>query len=60
MVLVMPEMTPEDVKAQMKLAIKEWLNEKFADLGKWSLGGIMVAGLGGIAYFMIWVNGYHK
>ena len=60
MVLQMPEMTPEDVKIQMKLAIKEWLDDKFADLGKWSLAGILVAALGGLAYFMIWVNGYHK
>lgn len=55
MVLAMPDMTPAEIKAAMKDAIKEWLDDKFADFGKWSLGGMLAGLLGGVGYFILWV-----
>ena len=60
MVLIMPEMTPQEVKDSLKVALKEWLDDKFAELGKWSLGGIAVAVLGLLAYGLIITGGFHR
>jgi hypothetical protein len=40
----------ETIKAALKEALKEWLDEKFAQLGKWSMGAIAVAALGLLAW----------
>jgi len=60
MVLGMPDITPAEIKAAMKEAIKEWMDDKFADLGKWTLGGLAVSVLGGIGAFILFVYAGHK
>ena len=47
-----------EVKKVMKEALKEWLDEKFTDLGKWSLASIAVAALGVLGYFIIRFGGW--
>lgn len=60
MVFAMPEMTPAEIKAAMKDAIKEWLDEKFADFGKWSFLGICAGALALLGWAMVWAYGSHK
>lgn len=60
MVFLMAGMTPEDVKNALKQGLKEWLDEKFADFGKWSAMGIGAAALALLAYFVMALNGWHK
>ena len=54
------QLTREEIKEALKGAIKEWLNERFAEFGKWSFLGICAAGLGLLTYFLLLVNGWHK
>lgn len=58
----MPELTPKEqtdlFKEAAKEAITEWMDEKFAKLGKWSAGTIVVAALGALAFFILWTNGW--
>lgn len=46
----------EEEKRMIKEAIKEWLDEKFAILGRWSALGICSLVLAGILLFIIWTN----
>lgn len=47
-------------KSMVKEALHEWLDEKFMQLGKFSLGAIAAAGLAALTYFIFTMNGWHK
>lgn len=55
-------MTPidETTKAAVKEAIKEWLDEQFAKLGKWTLGSLAALGLAALVYLILWANGWRQ
>lgn len=58
--MVQHDMTPEEVKSALKEGLKEWLDEKFADFGKWSAMGILAGALGVLAWLIMSMNGWHK
>lgn len=43
----------------MKEAIREWLDEKYAAFGKWSIRAIGVTALAGLLYFYVATHGFH-
>ena len=49
----MPDMNREEQKEIVKEAIREWLDEKYAQFGKWSLHGILAAGLCALVYYLV-------
>jgi hypothetical protein len=53
-------MTDFEMKAALKEALKEWLDEKFSSLGKWALGSIAAAGLAALVYFILTTSGWQK
>lgn len=53
------KLTHEEVKQATKEAIKEWMDEKFAMLGIFSMRMILVAALGALTYFILLMNGWH-
>ena len=50
----------EERKDIVKEAIGEWLDDKFKQLGKWTLGGLTAAAVAAIGYLVLWLNGWHK
>jgi hypothetical protein len=48
----------EDTKDAMREAMKEWLDEKFATFGKWTLTGIAATGLVLLAYAFLAAHGW--
>lgn len=50
----------EDVKRALKEGLKEWLDEQFATLGKWTVGGLLAAALVGLVYLALIGAGWHK
>jgi hypothetical protein len=51
----------EEEKEVLKEALREWLDAKFAEFGKWSLGSIVCAAFIALIYFMLSMNGWsHK
>lgn len=58
----MAQFDPRDptVKDALKEGINEWLDTKFAQFGKWTLGGLMAAGLAGLVYLALIGLGWHK
>jgi hypothetical protein len=50
----------EVIKQAFKEASKEFLEEKFTHLGKWTARSIAAAALVGIVYFILWTNGWHR
>lgn len=50
----------DEMKAALKQAIKEWLDEKFAEFGRWSMGAVLAAGLAALVYFILVMNGWQK
>jgi hypothetical protein len=46
------------LKASVKEALKEWLDEKILIFGKWSIVTVASAGLVAIVYFILSLNGW--
>lgn len=53
-------MTSDEIKNALKEALKEWLDSKILDFGKWSLMAIASAALVALVYFMLTMNGFKK
>jgi hypothetical protein len=53
-------MSDQETKDALKQALKEWLDDKFAQFGRWSFGAICAAGLGALTYFILQMNGWHR
>lgn len=56
----MPEFDNAEMKMAVKEALKEWLDEKFSQFGKWSLAGLGATGLAALVYFILTVQGWHR
>lgn len=50
----------EETKRVIKEAIREWLDEKFAAFGKWTLAGFLSLVTVALLYLVLWQNGWHK
>lgn len=53
-------MSEADIKAALKEAIKEWMDQKVLLFGRWSLGAVASASVFALAYFILSVSGFHK
>ena len=49
-----------DTKEAVKEALKEWLDEQFARVGRWTVYGIVAAGLVALVYFILMHNGWRQ
>jgi hypothetical protein len=52
------EETKRIFQAAAKAAIREWLDEQFAQVGRWTVRGIIVAALGLLAYLTLTKGGW--
>lgn len=43
----------DGVKAALKEALKEWMDEKYSEFGKWSVHTILAAALAALAYYLV-------
>lgn len=53
-------MTNQIEKEIIKEAIREWMDEKYVIVGKWTVGAFGVAMTGGLVFLTMWANGWHK
>lgn len=53
-------MNEDQVREAVKKALKEWLDEKFVEVGKWTVGGLVVALLGAAVTIILWADGWRK
>lgn len=51
-------MTERDQKEVMKQAIKEWMDEKYSDVGKWFVKTLLVAGVTSLLFYYISMRGF--
>lgn len=51
-------MTPQETKAAVKEAIKEWLDDQLATFGKWSAITLAGLALAALIYFILSMNGW--
>ena len=54
----MTNLGDKEQKEIVKQAIKEWMDERYADLGRWLLSRLLVAGLTSFLFWYISVRGY--
>lgn len=54
----MANMTPSELKAALKEGLAEWLDQKLADVGKWTLRGLAAMGLALLAFLILTSNGW--
>lgn len=47
-------------KEAVKEALKEWLDEQFARVGKWTVHGILAVALAALVYFILVHNGWRQ
>jgi hypothetical protein len=52
------EMWKRNLKAAMKEAIKEWLDDQFATFGKWSIGALLAILLGAAVWLLLTSKGW--
>lgn len=45
-------------KEIIKEAIKEWLDEKYTNIGRWTVYGLVASGVVGLLYLIAWSNGW--
>lgn len=55
-----PNLKKDEIKQALKEGLKEWMNEKYAVFGLYSIRAVGVAALGALIYFILWANGWHK
>lgn len=48
----------EERKEIVKEAIREWMEEKYKEIGKWTVRAFFVGLFGALVYFMLIVNGW--
>lgn len=48
------------VKAALKEGLREWLDEQFAELGKWTMRGLAAMLLAGLVWLFLISSGWHK
>ena len=58
-------MTPIDpsdprIKAALKEALTEWLNDQFSLFGKWTLHSLMAIVFAAAVMLFLWMQGGHK
>lgn len=41
------------VKSALKEALKEWMDDKYAEFGKWSFHAILAGALAALAYYLV-------
>ena len=50
----------EKQKEIVKEALKEWLDEKFASMGRWTAGAFGAALFVGLVYLVLSMHGWHR
>lgn len=58
--LRLPPLTHDEMKRAFKEAIKEWMNERFIDVGRWTVSAFLVALLTALIYLTLTFNGWHQ
>lgn len=48
------------MKEALKQALKEWLDDKFAEFGRWTMGAFLAALIGAIVMFILHMNGWRE
>jgi hypothetical protein len=56
----MSDLNEDEMKRVFKEALKEWLDEKFREFGKWSFFGFMAAAFSALTYLILTANGWHR
>lgn len=51
-------MTDKDQKQIMKEAIKEWMDERYADIGRWAVKTLVIAAVTSFLCWYIQVRGF--
>jgi len=49
-----------ELKAVVKEAIKEWLDEQAIVVGRWSFRFMVLSAVGALSYFILTQQGWHK
>ena len=61
MEMILPNnIDPDAAKKAIKEAINEWLNEKFAEFGRWTFYGMAAAAFAGAVYLALRGQGWSK
>lgn len=55
---VLNELSKNELKIVVKVAIKEWLDEQTLKFGRWSLRWIAMAALGALLWFILTAQGW--
>lgn len=58
--LALKELHRQEFKTLVKEAIKEWLDDQAAVVGKWSFRFILGTALAALTYFILTSQGWHK
>ena len=60
MKIIKIETEGDEQKRLIKEALKEWLDEKFSQFGKWSAMAFFILVFAGLVALVLWSQGWHK
>lgn len=46
------------IKQAMREVLTEWLDKKYAELGRWTVRGLTAGALGGAVILILWAKGH--
>jgi hypothetical protein len=54
------KLDPGVVKDALKEGVREWIDDKYREVGKYTTRAIGVALFGALIYFLLWAGGWHS
>lgn len=54
----MTDLPPHDQKELIKQAIKEWMDEKYAEIGRWTVRVVLTSALSALLFWYIQTKGF--
>lgn len=54
----MTDLNSNDQKELIKQAIKEWMDEKYAEIGRWTVRVVLTSALSGLLFWYIQTKGF--
>ena len=56
----MANLSEDDMRNALKKALREWLDEKYAEFGRFSLNAILAAAFAALIYFILHQQGWRQ
>lgn len=54
------DLSEDQVREALKEAFREWLDARYAEVGRWTVGAFFIAVFGGLVWIAMTTAGWHR